>query len=165
MNRKGFTLVELLGVIVILSIIMLIAIPNITSTLERSKRDQYIVDAKKMISLADTAIRNSGIQKPASDKWIKVTLKDLETTDVEEDPEGYVYDENKSFVIITRKNGTLKYYVSLVANHSKDENDNWYGIKLAGSDELKSEDRYQLINKGVNLPTEADINDKTQATR
>ena len=36
MNKRGFILIELLGVIVILSIIMVIAIPNITSTLERS---------------------------------------------------------------------------------------------------------------------------------
>ena len=50
MNKKGFTLIELLGVIIILSIIMLIAIPNVTSVLEKNKRENYIADAKKMIS-------------------------------------------------------------------------------------------------------------------
>ncbi len=39
-NNKGFTLVELLAVIVILITILLIAIPSITSSLERSKEKQ-----------------------------------------------------------------------------------------------------------------------------
>lgn len=44
LNKKGFTLVELLVVIVILVIIMSIAIPSITSSLDRSKAKQR--DAK-----------------------------------------------------------------------------------------------------------------------
>ena len=39
-NNSGFTLVELLVVIVILVIIMSIAIPSVTSSLERSKEKQ-----------------------------------------------------------------------------------------------------------------------------
>ncbi len=39
-GNKGFTLVELLVVIVILVIIMSIAIPSVTSSLERSKEKQ-----------------------------------------------------------------------------------------------------------------------------
>ena len=37
MNNKGFTLVELIGVMVILIIITAIAVPNISSSVERSK--------------------------------------------------------------------------------------------------------------------------------
>ena len=37
MNRKGFTLIELLAVLVILVVIMAIAIPSVTSSIERSK--------------------------------------------------------------------------------------------------------------------------------
>ena len=40
LNKKGFTLVELLVVIVILAVIMSIAIPSITSSVERSKAKQ-----------------------------------------------------------------------------------------------------------------------------
>ena len=39
-NNKGFTLVELLAVLVILVAIMSIAIPTINSALERSKKNQ-----------------------------------------------------------------------------------------------------------------------------
>lgn len=40
LNRKGFTLVELLVVLVILVVIMSIAIPSVTSSIERSKQKQ-----------------------------------------------------------------------------------------------------------------------------
>lgn len=40
LNKKGFTLIELLVVIVILVVIMSIAIPSITSSVERSKNKQ-----------------------------------------------------------------------------------------------------------------------------
>lgn len=39
-NKKGFTLIELLVVIVILIVIMSIAIPSVTSSIERSKAKQ-----------------------------------------------------------------------------------------------------------------------------
>jgi type IV pilus assembly protein PilA len=40
-NKKGFTLVELLAVIVILSVILVIAIPNIMKIIEKTKLDLY----------------------------------------------------------------------------------------------------------------------------
>ena len=40
LNKKGFTLIELMVVIAILVIIMGIALPNITSSIERSKEKQ-----------------------------------------------------------------------------------------------------------------------------
>ena len=41
LNNKGFTLVELLGVIIILMAILYLAIPSLTSSVERSKRKQF----------------------------------------------------------------------------------------------------------------------------
>ena len=41
LNKKGFTLVELLAVIVILAIIMLIAIPAVLNTLTAAKRKSF----------------------------------------------------------------------------------------------------------------------------
>ena len=39
LNNKGFTLIELLAVLVILVVIMSIAIPSITSSVERNKEN------------------------------------------------------------------------------------------------------------------------------
>ena len=52
MNKKGFTLVELLAVVVIMAVIALIAVPNVVNMLERGKREQTITDAKEMIAKA-----------------------------------------------------------------------------------------------------------------
>jgi len=50
-NNKGFTLVELLAVLVILITILLIAIPSITSSVERNKEKMY----NKKIDLIEVA--------------------------------------------------------------------------------------------------------------
>ena len=161
MNRKGFTLVELLGVIVILSIIMLIAIPNITSTLEKSKRDGYLTDAKKMISLAKYEIRKGDTEKPESGKILKISLNYLSTSDLEKDPDGVEYDLDASYVLVLRQSGYLKYYVNLVANHGSVSEQNWWGIKLADEEELDSNTRHNLILKNSTLATDAEISNKT----
>ncbi len=45
---KGFTLVELLAVIVILAIIMIIAIPNVLNAMEQAKKKSFITFAQKI---------------------------------------------------------------------------------------------------------------------
>ena len=45
-NRKGFTLVELLAVIVIMGILMMVAIPSVTRTIENSRKDSFVDIAK-----------------------------------------------------------------------------------------------------------------------
>src|SRR5574344_3068034 len=41
MKKNSFTLIELIGVIVILSLILLISLPSLTSTLKNSKEKRY----------------------------------------------------------------------------------------------------------------------------
>ena len=71
-NKKGFTLIELLVVIVILIVIMSIAIPSVTSSIERSKDKQK----KQVIKLVESSAelyydshKNSGVTK--------ITIPDL----------------------------------------------------------------------------------------
>lgn len=52
-NNKGFTLVELLAVLVILAAIMGIAIPSITASMERSKAKQNASKIKMLESFAE----------------------------------------------------------------------------------------------------------------
>ena len=148
MNKKGFTLVELLGVIVILSIIMLIAIPNVVSTLERSKKDTYIADAKKMVSLVQYEIRKDKIAKPGSTA-VDITLNQLNTDEILKDPDGYEYDKTKSFVRMQVVDGYVVYQVQLVTSPKNDGK--YRGIKLIDYEDLDGDKRYEAYVSNVSL--------------
>ena len=55
-NSKGFTLIELLAVITILGILMLLAIPAISRTIENSRRDTYADLSKTYIETVRNAV-------------------------------------------------------------------------------------------------------------
>lgn len=59
MNRKGFTLIELLGVIVILVTILLVAIPSVSSTLERKKLKDLELKKESVISAGEIFASNN----------------------------------------------------------------------------------------------------------
>lgn len=54
MNSKGFTLIELLAVITIMGILMMVAIPSVSRTIENSRRDTFANIAHEYIN----AVRN-----------------------------------------------------------------------------------------------------------
>ena len=62
MDKNGFTLTELLAVIVIIGIISLIAIPNIVNISDGIKSNNMLNDAKRFISLAKLEV-NSDYEK------------------------------------------------------------------------------------------------------
>ena len=55
MNSKGFTLIELLAVITIMGILMMVAIPSVSRTIENSRRDTFANIAHEYLN----AIRNN----------------------------------------------------------------------------------------------------------
>ena len=59
LNNKGFTLVELLAVLVILVAIMGIAIPTISSSLERTKEKQNKARHKVLESAAELYVTDN----------------------------------------------------------------------------------------------------------
>ena len=80
LNNKGFTLVELLAVLVILVAIMSIAIPSISSSLERSKGKQEESKHKILESAAELYVtdhRNS-ITKSSCVITLETLLKNIE---------------------------------------------------------------------------------------
>lgn len=63
MERKGFTLVELLAVLVILSILALIIIPSVSGTIKQSRESAY----EKQIHTLETAAKKWGLENDDSD--------------------------------------------------------------------------------------------------
>ena len=54
-NKKGFTLVELLAVIVVLAIIILVAMPAVMSAMDKARRNSLINEANEIVKIAQSA--------------------------------------------------------------------------------------------------------------
>ena len=64
-NKKGFTLVELLAVIVILGVLLMIAVPAIQNVIKKSKRNAFVDQAKLAVENVETMISvTDNVQMP-----------------------------------------------------------------------------------------------------
>lgn len=63
--KKGFTLVELLGVIVILGLIAMIAIPTINAALESSRDKAYDEQVRTIVGAAETYMSENSKKLPS----------------------------------------------------------------------------------------------------
>lgn len=115
-NNKGFTLIELLAALVILTAIMAIAIPSISSSLERSKTKQDAAKKKILISAAElyvtdhkNAIYKKLEESNTSSCYIALNLLDVSEENLTDQdgndfngrivftkPNDYKYEENSS---------------------------------------------------------------------
>lgn len=136
-NKKGFTLIELLATIVILGIIMVIAVPNVTGIIYRNRANTYIEDAKKLVTLADYAIRgsNNKIVKPADGHCIALSLQYLDNAEFEEPPNGGDYQKNDSFVVVKKDGSKLVYYAQIVELYKS----TYRGVSFTTSSSLNQE--------------------------
>lgn len=131
LKNKGFTLVELLAVIVVVAIIMSIATLSITNFLGNSKDRVYLnYVATLKTTVEDYLIEdyeNNGSLLPNVGGSSEISLNTLITKkkiDVLKDPNGGTCDPNTTKVVITRNsdkgiNFDLSYSVYLVCEHAK----------------------------------------------
>ena len=120
--KRGFTLVELLAMLVILGILMVVAIPNITGILGNQKVNALKSDAMNIIETAKVKIaKDTSVAKPQPNQCLFFTLDSLDDNDdFTNGPNGGVYERYESFVVAIREPGTTagttkyNYYVRLV---------------------------------------------------
>lgn len=137
MNNKGFTLVELLAVITILSILMLIAVPNIVGAVKRSRDKTFVEDAKKMISMAQY------YQAKNTTKTGKFSLSQLDDSrEIVNGPNNGLYDRDNSYVNITNSNGYV-YTVCL----QEEKSGKWYYINNKTEDKIY--DSLSVVESGL----------------
>ena len=92
MKNKGFTLIELLAVITIMGILMLVAIPAVSRTIENSRRDTFATTAVEYLN----AVRNGILADNIECKVGNVSYLGSSA------PDGWYY-----FEIDTTKQGTI----------------------------------------------------------
>lgn len=60
-NKKGFTLVELLAVIVVLAIIMIIAIPAVVESMNNAKKGSFKIYAQRALGNAESTFQSEDL--------------------------------------------------------------------------------------------------------
>lgn len=103
-NKKGFTLVELLAVIVILGILAAVAILSISNILDNARKDTYVANANAAIGAFRTeymmnAGTNEDFVKVGTTTYMTVTnINDLLEKKLVNSPYGETYDAANSYV-------------------------------------------------------------------
>ncbi|MDD6652255.1 MAG: prepilin-type N-terminal cleavage/methylation domain-containing protein [Clostridium sp.] len=66
MNKKGFTLVELLAVIAILAILVIIALPNVLKMFNDSKKNSFVNETREVFKTAQTQFVSDNLANPGA---------------------------------------------------------------------------------------------------
>lgn len=119
-NQKGFTLVELMGVILILGIVLLIAVPAVTKFLGKSKDQYYETTIDNIESATEEFLmdydelvpptKDGGIvyETSVTEFYLK-NLVDLKYLDSVEDPNTHASCDEESYVVVTNTGYDAQY--------------------------------------------------------
>ena len=109
-NNKGFTLIEVLAVIVLLGIIMSVAIVAISGYVEESKLKAYVNIAKEYIDIASIEIAKNEIVARDKNTVYYIHIDNLEAeSDLSKSPFGDWIDAYV-VVVIDPDTGDYNYY-------------------------------------------------------
>ena len=127
LNRKAYTLIEILAVVVILGILLLIAVPAINKQLNKFREDYYIKLEKSVVSAGKDYITEKRYSKPNQLLYSRIVkVDDLEDEGFIEEVKDYLgekcdsTDTSYSYVVVV-KMGEKKYQYRTCLKCSKDE--------------------------------------------
>lgn len=118
MNKRGFTLVELLAAIVILGLLMSLAVSTLFKTIEKGRNKAHINDASSMVAQAEYLVKSSPdkISKPKNGDCVVIFLSYFNSDDFDNPPNGGEYDQEKSFVVYKNNDSKYEFSAELVEN-------------------------------------------------
>ena len=121
MNKKGFTLIELIGVIIILGILLLISIPAISGVIFESKEGAYANNISSMITEVETLYQEKKLGSLLDkDQLMIVPIKDIEFDRSKNDSSPFAeYDFSKSYIILEKSNYSVKSYATIIDKSNK----------------------------------------------
>ena len=116
--KRGFTLVELLAVIVVLAIILVIAVPKINNEIKLSKEKTFINSAKSVVR----QLEYMNIEEESFDEK-SLNEIDIELSNIDYDKENSkVYYENEKITLdLVGKNKYEGMYLCKVNSYSSNE--------------------------------------------
>ena len=116
MNKRGFTLVEVISVIVIIGVLMLIAIPAVSNYIMSSRRASYAANVHAFVETINGKYDSKDYGSYVKDDEVMVIpfkTIELEVGDNDESPFG-PYDFTKSYVLILTEYNKYQIYVNAV---------------------------------------------------
>ncbi|MGN0974327.1 MAG: prepilin-type N-terminal cleavage/methylation domain-containing protein, partial [Bacilli bacterium] len=150
-KKRGFTLVELLATITILSVIMIIAIPSVTKIIKKFGNNYYeILEGNvKLAGIDYFTDHKTEIPKYVNESSV-IDLKTLaENGYLEEYPKNKNEEEIKEGYVLAYKTGKGKYeYQACITTDDYDEEKN-SGYK---TDKEYCKDKYTLLNNEILVP-------------
>lgn len=112
MNNKGFTLIEILAVIVLLVIIMVIAAPNITKQINRKEKEEQNLLNEKIENASILYVSKYYLDDILSPSFntISFTLKDLQEDGlININKNGNCKDVINNNIIVYNSDNVIKY--------------------------------------------------------
>lgn len=139
-NNKGFTLVELLAMLVVLGVLLAVGIPNITGIIQNNHYNALKSDATIMVDKAKVAFStNRDFKKPNDGECAILNLNYLDdNNDLKKGHNGGTYSPTESFVVIRRTGKSFEYYARIL---EIDNSGPVIGIDFTKSINLSKEDK------------------------
>lgn len=106
LGKKGFTLVELMVVIVIIGILVAIIVPSVTSAVNSAKKQSALADAKSQLTTWSIEVATAG---STTAKYVgddKTTLTEAEALRIAGEK---VFMKNPELGLIVIENGTARW--------------------------------------------------------
>lgn len=147
-NKKGFTLVEVLAVIIIIGIIMIIAIPAVYSYIDKTNRGSYASEAQAYVETvaSEYTMKEYG-DLLEDDELMIVPVQYIELEKGEDKSSPFApYDFSRCYVIIVPERNNYQYYVSMVDEAG-------FGIVQKPSNELGRDSVENKVTESI-LPYE-----------
>ena len=153
MNQKGFSLIELIAMVVVLGILMVITVPNIAGIVKNNRENIVKEDVHKMVSNAKTRVNTKQAKNPkGTGNCVVMTLGYVDSNhDLKEGINGGKYNQNESFLVIRKENEsgnsfTYRYYIRLVEEIDRTSSLQKYEVPLTEHNELEKNIRDYLTN-------------------
>lgn len=118
-NKKAFTLIELLAVLVILGVLIGIAIPKVTQYINKSKKDGFVSTGSFFVETMKSDFTSEFYPLPIRNNDVTIVTFDLANLDNKDKKSAFggTYVNNKSYVAVvnvgTGVDPEYKYYVAM----------------------------------------------------
>lgn len=116
-NSKGFTLIEVIAVVIILGVLLLIAVPSISNYIAGSRKSTYVNQMKQMVNTVASSI--SAMKLPYNIEENEGIIVPFDQINLEKGGKKSPYSEfnyDNCFILVVYNGKNYDYYISALDN-------------------------------------------------